>query len=140
MPRRLRALAAAHQAKAFSDLQLAIDRARDPDGLHRLNGFCCTASTWQATVVALMAQADAVLMDLRAVPAGSAGGCAWKLAQLAQRLPGWRVVLVVDGDTALAPLQAALGAAAGQVVWQRMDGERPADHAALFQALVRAAA
>lgn len=69
----------------------AIDRARDPDGLHRLNGFCCTASTWQATVVALMAQADAVLMDLRAVPAGSAGGCAWKLAQLAQRLPGWRV-------------------------------------------------
>ena len=91
----------------------AIDRARGPDGLHRLDAFCCTASTWQATVVALMARADAVLMDLRAVAAGGAGGCAWAPGQLAQRLPGRRVVLVVDGDTALAPLQAALGAAAG---------------------------
>ena len=118
----------------------AIDRGRDPDGLHRLNEFCCTAGTWQATVVALMARADAVLMDLRAVPAGSAGGCAWELGQLAQRLPGHRVVLVVDGDTALAPLRAALGPAATRVVWLRMDRERPADHAALFQALVRAAA
>ncbi len=116
----------------------AIDRARGPDGLHRLDAFCCTASTWQATVVALMARADAVLMDLRAVAAGGAGGCAWAPGQLAQRLPGRRVVLVLDGDTALAPLQAAPGAAAGQVVWQRMDGERPADHAALCQALVRA--
>ena len=60
--------------------------------------------------------------------------------QLAQRLPGHRVVLVVDGDTALAPLQTALGPVAARVVWLRMDRERPADHAALFQALVRAAA
>jgi hypothetical protein len=118
----------------------AIDSARDPDGLHRLNEFCCTASTWQATVVALMHRADAVLMDLRAVPVGSAAGCAWELGQLAQRLPARRVVLVVDGDTALAPLQAALGPAAAQVVWQRMDRERPADLAVLHLALVHAAA
>ena len=118
----------------------AIDNQRDPDGLHRLNEFCCTDATWQAAVVALMARADVVLMDLRGVQAQRASGCAWELAALAQRLPARRLVLVVDGNTALAPLQAALGSAAAQVVWQRLDSERPADHAALFHALVAAAA
>jgi hypothetical protein len=134
------AVAFVRDGHALAQRLAAIDQQRDPDGQHRLNEFCCTASTWQATVVALMARADAVLMDLRGVPAGAAGGCAWELGQLGCRLPGRRVVLVVDGNTALAPLQAALGAAADQVVWQRMDSERPTDQAALFRALVGAAA
>jgi hypothetical protein len=117
----------------------AIDTERDPDGRFRITEFCCVDSTWQATVVSLMARADAVLMDLRGVKGGKLG-CAFELEQLALRLPGRRVVLVIDGDTHIEPLRAALGPAADAVVWQRMDGERPADHEALFGALVTAAA
>ena len=116
----------------------ALDRQRDPDGRFRLNEFCCADDTWRATVVALMDRADAVVMDLRGVR-DPQHGCAFELGQLAQRLPPKRVVLVVDAQTLLPPLRDALGAAADEVIWHRLDGERQAGHDALFTALVWAA-
>jgi hypothetical protein len=115
-----------------------IDVDRDPDGRFRLTEFCCTDDTWQATVVSLMLRADAVLMDLRGVRAEKAG-CAFELGQIALRLDPARVVLVIDGETVLAPLRTALGAAADRVVWHRLTADRPAGHRALFEALVAAA-
>jgi hypothetical protein len=48
-------------------------------------------------------------------------------------------VLVIDDETVLAPLRAALGDAADRVVWHRLAADRPAGHQALFEALVAAA-
>ena len=45
----------------------AQDEERDPDGRFRVNEFCCADTTWQATVVELMARAEVVLMDLRGI-------------------------------------------------------------------------
>lgn len=64
----------------------ALDRTPDPDGRYRVNAFCCGATTWQATVVALMDRADAVVMDLRGVTRDR-HGCALELQQLAERFP-----------------------------------------------------
>jgi hypothetical protein len=128
------------RSQAELDARLAcIDSARDPDGRFRLNEFCCADTTWQAAVVALIDRADAVLMDLRGVQSEKPG-CAFELAQVATRMEGRRVVLVVNRDTRLAPLQAALGDAAPRVTWHVMDDERTASYERLFAVLVTAAA
>jgi hypothetical protein len=127
------------RTQAELDARLAaIDGARDPDGLFRTNGFCCSETTWRATAVALMGRAHVVLMDLRGVK-DEKFGCAFELTQLAERNKGGCVVLVVDKDTLLAPIQDAIGAAGAQMTWHRMDDERPASFERLFAVLARAA-
>ena len=121
-------------SQADLDRRLAtLDRAPDPDGRYRLNEFCCHDSTWQATVVALMHHADAVVMDLRGFTAQRLG-CEFELRQLGQRLRADQVVLIVDASTdrALLDHYRTVGNARMQVV------EDPRGQAA-FKALLRAA-
>jgi hypothetical protein len=120
------------------DRRLAtLDREPDPDGRYRVNEFCCRDSSWQATVVQLIERADAVLMDLRGFNPQRMG-CEFELRELAQRLRGTQVVLVVDASTDRALLDATLGAA-----WQPSIVEVPRGRArqadAAFVALLRAA-
>jgi hypothetical protein len=120
------------------DRRLAtLDREPDPDGRYRVNEFCCRDSSWQATVVQLIERADAVLMDLRGFNPQRMG-CEFELRELAQRLRGTQVVLVVDASTDRALLDATLGAA-----WQPSIVEVPRGRArqadAAFVALLQAA-
>ena len=115
-----------------------LDRAPDPDGRYRVNEFCCRDSSWQATVVQLIERADAVVMDLRGYGPQRAG-CAFELGQLAQRRQAAQVVLLVDGSTDAAYLDAQLAAAGmapPRVALPRRD-RRAFD--AAFGALLRAA-
>ena len=114
-----------------------LDLAPDPDGRYRVNEFCCRDSSWQATVVQLIERADAVLMDLRGFNAQRMG-CEFELRELAARLRGEQVVLVVDGSTDRALLDATLGS-----LWRPTAVEVPRERTrqadAAFEALLRAA-
>ena len=116
-----------------------LDTAPDGDGRYRVSEFCCRDDTWQATVVALIVRADAVVMDLRGFGA-ERHGCEFELHELAARLGPGRVVLVVDKSTDRALLeQTAAPAQAGMRVLEVQRGnERATDLA--FTALLRAAA
>jgi hypothetical protein len=114
-----------------------LDLAPDPDGRYRVNEFCCRDSSWQATVVQLIERADAVLMDLRGFNAQRMG-CEFELRELAARLRGDQVVLVVDGSTDRALLDATLGS-----MWRPTAVEVPRERTrqadAAFEALLHAA-
>ncbi len=115
-----------------------LDRAPDPDGRYRVNEFCCRDSSWQATVVQLIERADAVLMDLRGFNPKRMG-CEFELRELAARLRGTQVVLVVDASTDRALLDATLGSS-----WRPNTIEVPRGRArqadSAFVALLRGAA
>jgi hypothetical protein len=117
----------------------AIDLEPDRDGRFRISEFCCADDTWQATVVALIARADAVVMDLRGFTL-QRHGCAFELEQLAARVDPERVVLVVDASTDRALLARSLppGAGAMRTAEVRRGHSRQADQA--FAALLAAAA
>lgn len=83
----------------------------DPDGRHRVDTLFCRDQVWRDAVLRLAAQADAVLMDLRSYGRGN-DGCAWEIGQLLHHVPLQRVLLLVDGSTDRARLQATLDAAA----------------------------
>ena len=80
--------------------------------------------------------ADAVVMDVRGITQARRG-CEFELQQLAQRLPAQRLVLVVDGATDKAVLQAAFGPRLDEVRLVEVRRSREADRA--FSALVDAA-
>ena len=84
--------------------------ARFPDGLFRVEDFFCHRDTWQATVSRLMADSDAVLMDLRTFSAAKEG-CVFELRQLVHAVPLDRVVLLADPTTDLTLLEETLRAA-----------------------------
>jgi len=87
--------------KSQQDLtrQLAtMDILPDRDGRYRINEFYCRDDTWQATVVELIARADAVVMDLRGFSA-ERRGCEFELRELAARIAPGRIVLIVDAST-----------------------------------------
>jgi hypothetical protein len=113
-----------------------MDGAPDGDGRYRINEFCCRDDTWQATVVALIERADAVVMDLRGFTA-ERHGCEFELRELATRLSPSRVVVVVDASTDRALLAHSGPATVRTVEVARGDG-RQAD--AAFVALLEAAA
>jgi hypothetical protein len=115
-----------------------IDVEPDRDGRFRVDEFCCHDDTWQATVVALIARADAIVMDLRGFSAARRGA-EFELQQLAARATPERVVLVVDASTDRALVARALEGAAAQmpVVEVRRGNSRQAD--AAFAALLAAA-
>ena len=112
----------------------ALDLQPDPDGRFRINEFCCRASTWQATVVELMARADAVIMDVRGMTTAQRG-CEFELQQLAQRMAAQRIVLVVDQTTDQAILRSALGRSIAQV--ELIDVRSGADIDRAFLALAK---
>ena len=97
----------------------AMDRGPDPDGRYRVNEFFCYADTWQQTMRALAAGADAVLMDLRSFsPANQ--GCIFELEQLLAGVPLERVVFLLDATTDRAFLESTLNDA-----WRRLRPDSP---------------
>jgi hypothetical protein len=128
------------QSQADLDARLAsLDLAPDPDGRYRVNDFCCRDNTWQATVVSLMQQADAVIMDVRGVTAARRG-CDFELQQLACRLPGPKVVLVVDHTTDRAMIERAMAHAARDVRLITVERNATSETDRVFQAVLGAAA
>jgi hypothetical protein len=100
----------------------AFDLAPDMEGRYRVNEVYCHDSTWQAALDALVAISDVVLMDLRSFKAHNRG-CRHELGVLARAPRLRRVVVLTDGDTALAQAQEdAAAAPAGRFVW--MDAAR----------------
>jgi hypothetical protein len=85
----------------------ALGRGADPDGRFRVDEFFCRADTWQSTMQHLVAESDAVLMDLRSFSAANAG-CVYELGRLLDAIDLARVVFVIDGSTDRAFLQATL--------------------------------
>jgi hypothetical protein len=116
-----------------------MDIEPDRDGRFRIDEFCCRDDTWQATVVALIARADAIVMDLRGF-GGTRRGSEFELEQLASRTAPERVVLIVDASTDRALVAHAIERAAAPmtVVEVRRGDARHAD--AAFTALLAAAA
>jgi len=116
-----------------------MDIAPDRDGRFRINEFCCHDDTWQATVVALIERADAVVMDLRGFSA-ERHGCEFELGELVARLGAGRGVLIVDASTdrALLARLVPAGPAALPMVEVRRGSGAQAD--AAFAALLGAAA
>ena len=113
-----------------------MDVEPDRDGRFRISEFCCRDDTWQATVVALIERADAIVMDLRGFTAARRG-CEFELRQLVARTDPGRVVLVVDASTDRT-LLAAAGATALRTMEVGRGDARRTD--AAFTALVAAAA
>lgn len=115
-----------------------LDVEPDRDGRHRISEFCCRDDTWQGTVVALIARADAIVMDLRGfTPARR--GAEFELQQLAARAIADRVVLIVDASTDRALLARTWpdGATLPAIVEVRRGSTHQAD--AAFAALLTAA-
>jgi hypothetical protein len=117
----------------------AMDVLPDGDGRYRVNEFYCRDDTWQATVVELIARADAVVMDLRGFSA-ERHGCEFELRELGARLSAGRIVLVVDASTDRALLEqvAPAGSAPMRIIEIRRGSGRQTD--AAFAALLQAAA
>lgn len=100
----------------------AFELQPDAEGRHRINEVYCHDSTWQQALDALVAASDVVLMDLRSFKAHNRG-CRHELGVLARAPRLARVVVLTDGDTALAQArQDAAAAPAGRFVW--IDGSR----------------
>ena len=115
-----------------------MDVEPDRDGRYRINDFCCRDDTWRATVVALIARADAVVMDLRGFTV-QRHGCEFELQQLAARTSHDRIVLVVDSSTDRALLARTIPPEATMRTMEvRRGNARQADEA--FAALLAAAA
>ncbi|MCX5932887.1 MAG: hypothetical protein NTW83_13985 [Cyanobacteria bacterium] len=84
-----------------ADLQRQIGAeatSTDHDGRYRVHDICCTDSSWQGTLEALLQRSQLVLMDLRGFQAANLG-CLHELGRLAATPALRRVVLLVDGST-----------------------------------------
>ena len=115
----------------------SLDVAPDNDGRYRVSEFCCRDDTWQATIVALIVRADAVVMDLRGFTE-QRHGCEFELQELAARRGPGRVVLVVDDSTDRALLERT--ASPTQTGMRVIEVRRASDTGRAFEALLRAAA
>lgn len=92
----------------------------DPDGRYRINECYCFDSTWQAALLALLAQADVVLMDLRGFRPDNQG-CRYELRALAGAGQLRRVVVLHDRDTARAVAESEIAAASDRFQWLAAD-------------------
>ena len=128
--------------KSQQDLanQLArMDVLPDRDGRYRVNEFYCRDDTWQATVVELIARADAVVMDLRGFSAARRG-CEFELRELGARIAANRIVLVVDPSTDRDLLEEVAPAGATPMRIMEIVGGNGRQTEATFVALLEAAA
>ncbi len=96
-------------------------RRSDPDldGRYRIQEFLCSDVTWKDAFHRLAAEADAVLMDLRGF-SPSNQGCLYEIAQLVDRVPASRIVLLEDEETDVTFLHESL-----QTLWQEMAPSSP---------------
>jgi hypothetical protein len=97
----------------------AMDSRPDPDGRYRVAEFFCRADTWQPTMRRLVAESDAVLMDLRSFSASNQG-CVYELGRLLETIDLRRVIFVTDKTTDHGFLEATL-----QQQWSRLAAESP---------------
>jgi hypothetical protein len=97
----------------------AMDLRPDPDGRYRVSEFFCRADTWQPTMRRLVADSDAVLMDLRSFSTSNQG-CVYELGRLLDAIDLGRVVFVTDRTTDRGFLEATL-----QQQWSRLAAESP---------------
>jgi hypothetical protein len=97
----------------------AVDSRPDPDGRYRVAEFFCRADTWQPTMCRLVADSDAVLMDLRSFSASNQG-CVYELGRLLDTIDLGRVVFVTDKTTDRGFLEATL-----QQEWSSLAAESP---------------
>lgn len=111
----------------------AFDLAPDDDGRFRVNECYCTDASWQHALVALVARANYVLMDLRQFKAHNEG-CRIELRHLGHAAHLRRLVILHDQHTDRTTAEQDLGAAAGQVTWIDLSG-RHADGKHLLGAL-----
>ena len=95
------------------------DRTPDADGLYRVNSLFCYADTWEAALVQLVGQGDAVLMDLRSFGKRNSG-CIAELSHLVHRVPLARCTFIVDDTTDREFLQQTL-----RKVWEEMPPHSP---------------
>ena len=97
----------------------AIDSRPDPDGRYRIAEFSCRADTWQPTMRRLVADSDAVLMDLRSFSTSNRG-CVYELGRLLDTIDLSRVVFVTDKTTDRRFLEMTL-----QQQWSDLASESP---------------
>lgn len=83
------------------------DLGRDGDGRFRVNDFFCYDDTWKLVLDRLIADANAVLMDLRGFSARNSG-CAFEIEQLINVFPLRHTVFIVDETTDELALNAIL--------------------------------
>lgn len=106
-----------HDVRDIPARLAGFELAPDAEGRWRVNECYCQDSTWRAALAALVARADAVLMDLRSFQRRNAG-CAFELGELARAPRLARVVLLVDASTDRAAAEAAVaGAPPGRITW-----------------------
>ncbi len=84
-----------------------LDLRPDQDGRFRVNEFLCYDDTWRMTLARLVAESDAVLMDLREFTTANQG-CTFELNALVNLVPLTKVVLIVDDTTDVGALRRVL--------------------------------
>jgi hypothetical protein len=97
----------------------AMDSQPDADGRYRVAEFFCRADTWQPTMRRLVADSDAVLMDLRSFSASNRG-CVYELGSLLDTIDLSRIVFVTDKTTDRPFLEMTL-----QQQWSSLAAESP---------------
>jgi hypothetical protein len=95
-------------AERVRSLEIRTDR----DARYRIDEFFCFDDTWRPTVSQLLAQSDAVVMDLRSFGPENQGST-HELELLASRGALGRTVLLVDQSTDRSLLDSILGAGGG---------------------------
>jgi hypothetical protein len=96
----------------------ALDNARDPDGRFRINELLCANSTWQPTVLQLIAHASVILLDLREY-SQQRSGTRFELTEVLRRAPLNRVILLIDAKDDIAQLKAEV-----ESIWRVVGGYR----------------
>jgi hypothetical protein len=86
--------------------------------------FFCHADTWQPTMLRLVRESDAVLMDLRSFSAQNRG-CLYEIGRLLDAIDLERVVFVIDRTTDRAFLESSLHS-----LWAELAADSPNRRAA----------
>lgn len=89
--------------KSLSEVQEQLAKASTkPDGALRFqrHAFQCTNKVWRQAIQAMLARADAVLMDLSSLSVQNQA-CAWELGELLDRVPLSKVTLLINESTDL---------------------------------------
>jgi hypothetical protein len=96
----------------LADRMRSLETRADRDARYRIDEFFCFDDTWRRTVDELLAQSEAVVMDLRSFGPGNEGST-HELRLLASRGALDRTVLLVDESTDRALLDSILGPGQG---------------------------
>ena len=92
----------------------ALDNARDPDGRFRVNELLCADTTWQPTVLQMIAHAGVILLDLREY-SQQREGTRFELTELLRRAPFDKALLLIDAKDDIAHLTAEV-----QSIWREV--------------------